>query len=178
MDDAYLEDVLAILSQTHTIGASIRDGEIVEWSGDIPQPTIEELENMLPQVLQYRLQVKKAEKLAEIANRRWVEETKGISLPNGAAVKTDRESQALLTGASVKAIQDPTYTCKWKGSSGWVVLDAPTILMITEFVRQHVQQCFDREYELGVQIETIMNDPFLTDQQKIDAIDAVTWESE
>ena len=86
----------------------------------------------------------KSIKLAELANARWEAEVGGIVLPGGVEIKTDRESQALITGASLKALQDPEYTCNWKGANGWVVLDAMTILYIGEAVRAHVQACFDK----------------------------------
>jgi len=87
-------------------------------------------------------------KKAEIAQARYNAEIAGI---NG--IRTDRESQSLITGAALKAMQDSTYTCMWKGVDGFVELTAPQILAIADAVRAHVQGCFDREAELLPLIE-------------------------
>ena len=92
-------------------------------------------------------QAKEAKK-AEIAQARYNAETAGI---NG--IRTDRESQSLITGAALKAMQDSAYTCMWKGVDGFVELTAPQILAIADAVRAHVQACFDREAELLPLIE-------------------------
>lgn len=94
------------------------------------------------------LEAAKAAKRAEIASARFEAETAGI---NG--IKTDRESQALITGAALKAMQDSEYSCRWKGVDGFVELTAPQILAIADAVRAHVQSCFDREAELVALIE-------------------------
>jgi hypothetical protein len=59
----------------------------------------------------------------------------------------------LITGAALKAMQDSTYSCRWKTESGFVELTAPQILAIADAVRAHVQACFDREAELVALIE-------------------------
>ena len=98
------------------------------------------------------LDAAKERKRSEIAAARWAEETAGIDV-NGFTVRTDRESQALITGAALKAMQDSTYSCRWKTESGFVELTAPQILAIADAVRAHVQGCFDREAELLPLIE-------------------------
>ena len=85
----------------------------------------------------------RAEKKAELAEARWQAEVSGV---NG--IRTDRESQSMITGAALKAMQDETYTCKWKTETGFVELTAAQILAIADAVRAHVQGCFDREAEL------------------------------
>ena len=91
-------------------------------------------------------------KRGEIAAARFEAETAGIDV-NGFTVRTDRESQSLITGAALKAMQDSTYTCKWKGIDGFVELTAPQIIAVADGVRQHVQGCFDHEAELLPLIE-------------------------
>ena len=81
---------------------------------------------------------------SEIAHARWAAETGGITL-QGMTIRTDRESQALITGAALKAIQDAEYSCSWKTDGGFVQLSAPQILAIADAVRAHVQECFDHE---------------------------------
>ena len=121
--------------------------KINEWNGeDFNVPTLEDLRNR---------------KYREIATARYNAEIAGI---NG--IRTDRESQSLITGAALKAMQDSTYTCMWKGVDGFVELTAPQILAIADSVRAHVQSCFDREAELLPLIEAA------TSQEELDAI---TW---
>lgn len=94
----------------------------------------------------------KENKYAEIAAARYNAEIAGV-IVNGVSIKTDRESQGLITGAALKALQDNTYTCKWKGIDGFVELTAPQIIAVADAVRQHVQSCFDHEAELLPLIE-------------------------
>jgi len=84
-----------------------------------------------------------AAKKAEIANARWHAETSGV---NG--IRTDRESQAMITGAALKALQDAEYVCSWKTDAGFVELTAAQILAIADAVRAHVQAQFDHEADL------------------------------
>ena len=108
--------------------------KINEWNGeDFVAPTFEDLRDR---------------KYREIAQARYNAEIAGI---NG--IRTDRESQGLITGAALKAMQDNTYTCRWKGIDGFVTLTAPQIIAIADAVRAHVQGCFDREAELLPLIE-------------------------
>ena len=90
------------------------------------------------------LEAAKAAKRAEIAAARWEAETAGIDV-NGFTVRTDRESQALITGAALAAFADPDYTCRWKTEAGFVSLDSVQIKAVAQAVRAHVQSCFDRE---------------------------------
>ena len=94
------------------------------------------------------LEAAKERKRGEIASARFVAETSGI---NG--IKTDRESQALITGAALAAFADPDYTCQWKTEAGFVSLDSVQIKAVAQAVRAHVQSCFDREAELLPLIE-------------------------
>lgn len=96
----------------------------------------------------------KAAKRAEIAAARYAAEIAGIAL-NGALIRTDRESQALITGAALAASQseDETYSVTWKAKSGFVTLSAAQVIAVAQAVRQHVQSSFDREAELQTAIE-------------------------
>ena len=120
--------------------------KINEWNGeDFVAPTFEDL---------------KVRKYREIATARYNAEIAGV---NG--IRTDRESQSLITGAALKAMQDPDYTCNWKGIDGFVTLNATQIIAIADVVRQHVQSCFDHEAELLPLIESA------TTQAELDAIE-------
>lgn len=98
------------------------------------------------------LDTARAEKLARLADHRYRRETGGTTV-GGAAVRTDRESQALLTGAAVAALLDSGYAVAWKTLSGWVTLNAASIIGLASAVRAHVQACFDRERALAQQVE-------------------------
>lgn len=117
----------------------------------------------------------KEAKLAELANARWEQETGGLTLPDGTVIKTDRESQGLLTGAAFSATLDPETPIEWKGANGWVVLTSQQVLQIAGLVRQHVQGCFSRERALSAQVEAIAQDEALSDAEKVEAIRAVHW---
>ena len=82
-----------------------------------------------------------------VAARRWQAEVAGITV-SGMQVDTGRDSQALITGAAVSAMLDPTYNVHWKTAAGFVVLNAEQIIGLASTVRAHVQACFDREAEL------------------------------
>lgn len=82
-----------------------------------------------------------------VASRRYEAETSGTTV-DGIPVNTERDSQALLTGAALQAMLDPNYTVRWKTAGGFVELDAQQIIGLASAVRAHVQACFDREAEL------------------------------
>nr|WP_312968712.1 DUF4376 domain-containing protein [Pseudomonas sp.] len=82
-----------------------------------------------------------------IAAARFIAETAGITV-GGRIVDTGRDSQGLITGAAFAASLDPAYVCRWKTPTGFVELDAPTLIATASAVRTHVQACFDREAEL------------------------------
>ena len=147
MDNVEYNNAVQILKQTDYVALKLAEGadpleyaevlklrqscrdKINEWNGeDFNVPTFEDLRNR---------------KYREIATARYNAEIAGID-----GIKTDRESQALITGAALKAMQDSTYSCRWKTESGFVELTAPQILAIADAVRAHVQACFDREAEL------------------------------
>lgn len=95
----------------------------------------------------------KAAALAKLATKRWEVETKGITV-QGLAIPTDRESQALITGAATGALLDPAQVVRWKtgttdpnGAPVTLPLDAESVKMVAQAVRAHVQACFDAEMD-------------------------------
>ena len=107
----------------------------------------------------------KTAKKAEIAANRYAAEIAGVTV-GGVVVRTDRESQALITGAALKATQDGTYSCTWKAESGFVTLDASTIIAVADAVRTHVQTCFDAEAAKCALIDAA---------QTVEDVEAVVW---
>ncbi|MFT2184386.1 DUF4376 domain-containing protein [Pseudomonas putida] len=83
----------------------------------------------------------------QIASRRWQAEVAGIDI-GGIRIDTGRDSQALITGATVQAMLDPSYTLRWKTPAGFVDLTAEQIIGVATAARAHVQACFNREAEL------------------------------
>jgi len=100
------------------------------------------------------LEILKTKKITELAQRRYTAEITGITV-NGSEIKTDRESQAMITGA-YNAIQiNPNKTIDWKGTNGWATLNATAITAIASAVADHVQACFTREKELTELINAV-----------------------
>lgn len=113
------------------------------------------------QVVEISLEALKEIKKYEIATARYEAEIAGV---NG--IRTDRESQSLITGAALKASMDSTYSCRWKTEAGFVTLTAAQIIAVADAVRAHVQSCFDREAELLPLIEAAASEVEL---------ESITW---
>lgn len=94
----------------------------------------------------------KAKKKAELAAARYAAEIAGVKAGK-LTIRTDRESQALITGAALQAMDNPDYSCQWKTEGGFVTLDAQTILDVARAVRAYVQSCFDREAAKGAEVD-------------------------
>jgi len=87
-------------------------------------------------------------RLNELAALRYQHETAGITL-NGMTIETDRQSQALITGAWSFSQLNPAALIDWKGVTGWVQIDAAAISAIAGAVATHVQACFSNERVLS-----------------------------
>lgn len=96
----------------------------------------------------------KASKLSELASLRYIKEVSGIDI-NGDIIKTDRESQATLTGAYVKMQLDPIALIDWKSATGWIQIDKATVEALAMAVANHVQYCFSKEKEHSENIEAL-----------------------
>lgn len=106
---------------------------------------------------------RRAEVAQQIAARRYDAETAGITV-NGLQIDTGRDSQALITGATVQAMLDPAYSLRWKTPAGFVDLTAEQIIGVARAARAHVQACFDREAELLDALEAGTFAPEMLDQ--------------
>ena len=88
---------------------------------------------------------KRAALLDEIAAKRYAVETGGLILPIGMCIGTDRQDQAIITGA-ISAIQLGQSIFDWKGADGtWITLTDKQIMQIGATVAAHVQACFSAE---------------------------------
>jgi hypothetical protein len=93
---------------------------------------------------------------AIVAETRYNKETQGIVV-DGVSINTERDSQAMITGAALSAVLDDTYVCRWKTPNGFVDLTASELISVSQSMRKYVQACFDRESEL---IEAIVSDQY------------------
>lgn len=94
--------------------------------------------------------------LSRLADVRYQRETGGVNV-GGALVKTDRESQATITGAYARALSDPGVTVAWKADNGFVTLDSAAILLFGAAVFNHVQACFAQEMVHAAAIDAAAN---------------------
>lgn len=92
---------------------------------------------------------------SELAVRRYRAEVSGITMPNGVQIKTDRESQATITGAYASTLLNPGTVINWKGANGWVQINATEIATIAGAVSAHVQSCFNKERQLSDKLDTL-----------------------
>ncbi len=95
------------------------------------------------------LEQARANAVAAIKEKSWQTETAGI-LVQGTRIPTDRESQALLTGAVVDVILNPDAVTRWQTGSLtpdetplFITLSGTELKLIAQAVRAHVQTCFD-----------------------------------
>lgn len=79
-----------------------------------------------------------------IANSRWEHEVGGIEW-NGLHISTDDRSKLLINGAALESMIDENYSMKWKCMNGWVELTSSQIIELARLIRNHVQNCFNRE---------------------------------
>ena len=130
-------------------------------AGDPPQAGITRIVHAVPPELTdgkwqeaYRVEERPIEEaraslLAELASVRYQRETGGITI-KGMGFKTDRETQAILTGAFVMASANPAFSILWKSGPGvHVPIDAQTIMAAGSAATAHVQACFAHEAELA-----------------------------
>ena len=89
---------------------------------------------------------------AWIAQRRWEEETGGVEVAS-VPIRTDRESQAMITGALTLAALNPSAVFPWKTETGFVQLTVQQLQGVAAAVGSHVQECFAREAQLIALVE-------------------------
>ena len=115
------------------------------YDGPVATPTIEDL-------------------LALAAELRWRKKTGGITVA-GMFVATDDRSRLLLQGARTAADANQDHVEGWKAASGWIDLDAATIIALSNAVRAHVSASFALERSVSTQIE----DGTLTTREQVEA---------
>lgn len=93
-----------------------------------------------------------AELAVYAADKRWRVENGGITV-GGVEVATDDRAKTMIMGARIKASEDPGFSTRWKTASGFVVIDAATILAISDAVLAHVDACFTTEADVLAAID-------------------------
>lgn len=111
------------------------------------------------------LEKAKIKKRNEMAEKRWEEEVGGITF-GGNMISTDRNSQAMLTAAYVKASFDPNFIVNWKCCGGFIQLDADSIIAIGDVVTSHVESAFSKEALKNVEIDNATT---------LEEIELITW---
>jgi len=95
-----------------------------------------------------------------VTSYRYNIEVGGVTV-NGYPFSTDRESQTKYIAAVVAAAQTPdpaSFIMTWKTADGqFIPLTVSSITTVTNAVREHVQNCFDRESEYYNLIDTANN---------------------
>ncbi|CRL47758.1 DUF4376 domain-containing protein [Pseudomonas sp. URMO17WK12:I11] len=117
----------------------LRDGKLLVWTAD----GLPDLETPAPAPVDHG---------ALIAAERYKREGLGVTV-DGCEIDTTRDGQALIAGAALSAILDPTYICNWKTGTGFIERNASQLIAIASAVRAHVQACFDREQVLLLAVE-------------------------
>ncbi|WP_235912826.1 DUF4376 domain-containing protein [Brucella tritici] len=84
---------------------------------------------------------------------RYQKETSGAEIA-GQIIDTTRDSQSMITGAYKYAQDNPDKVIEFKAASGWVTLDAATMMAIGKAVGDHVQACFAKESQVAKDIES------------------------
>lgn len=98
---------------------------------------------------------RKAAKLLDLANFRWLKETGGIVV-GGLQIDTTDRSKTLITGALIVAQADPSQTFDFKTVDGaYKQIDAATMVGIYQAVAKWVQTCFANEQVVAAQINAL-----------------------
>lgn len=86
-----------------------------------------------------------------VAAKRFKVETGGVVI-NGMKIATDRESQAMISGAFNYVSVETSATLSFKTDAGFVSLNADEVRTLALAVGKFVQSCFEKEAEVSVQI--------------------------
>ena len=97
----------------------------------------------------------RAKRMADLSAVRWQHQVGGLTLPDGAFIRTDDATRAALTQAiSSFATGAMTGAVPWKMADGsWQDLSEPDLIAINTAVAGHVQACFAAERAVSTQID-------------------------
>ena len=94
----------------------------------------------------------KAEKIAELANVRWQEETRGY-IYKGHEFHSDRESQNRVFQAYMASLSDPNFTVTWKTKTGWLEMTASDFITLYNEFQAFLQGLYQKEKALQEQVK-------------------------
>lgn len=107
----------------------------------------------------------KAEKIAELADARWREETGGY-MYNGHEFHSDRESQDRFFQAYVASLSDPNFVVIWKTKNGWLEMFASDFITLYNEFQAFLQGLYQKEKALQEQVEVI---------NTIEELESIKW---
>jgi len=94
----------------------------------------------------------KAEKISELANARWQEETGGY-IYSGHEFHSDRESQNRVFQAYMASLNNPNFTATWKTKTGWLEMTANDFITLYNEFQIFLQGLYKKEKQLQAQVE-------------------------
>ena len=96
----------------------------------------------------------KAEKIAELANVRWQEETGGY-IYKGHEFHSDRESQNRVFQAYMASLNNPNFTATWKTKDGWLEMTAKDFIALYNEFQTFLQDLYKKEKTLQEKVRTV-----------------------
>lgn len=96
----------------------------------------------------------KADKIAELANARWCEETAGFTY-NGHEFHSDRESQGRVFQAYMASLNNPNFTATWKTKTGWLDMTAKDFIALYNEFQTFLQDLYKKEKTLQGKVRTV-----------------------
>jgi len=103
----------------------------------------------------------RADLLDRVATFRRTMETAGITVGD-VAVDTSRTSQAMLTQAYASLQAGFIQSVDWKGADGWHALTKDQVTGLAQAVASHVESCFTKEKNIGLQIAALADESLNT----------------
>lgn len=97
----------------------------------------------------------KAQRLEEIAYRRWQAEIGGFTGPDDVQYPSDELAQAKVNGAVTLLDKDPTLTeVDWElGRNNWITMPAAQVQAMGVLIGRHIQACFTHSRGLMAQVQ-------------------------
>ncbi len=107
----------------------------------------------------------KTNKIAELADARWREETGGYFY-NGHEFHSDRESQDRFFQAYIASLNNPDFSTVWKTKNGWLEMTASDFVTLYNEFQAFLQGLYMEEKKLHEQVKKAA---------KIEELEAVKW---
>ena len=99
------------------------------------------------------LETIKREHKERITEARYQSEVSGFEF-SGQWIDTDRVTQTRIAQAFSLIQIDPERTFNWKKENNeWTTMNAETVRQLSKLIGDHVQSCFDKEFELHKRID-------------------------